>query len=155
MLTIALNCFQMTCKMNNKTYKIECPEDRKLLGIVVPTKKLKSNHVRTFQDGLLELVLDDDLSGDDLRTLLGMLAHLEYENKFTMSLTALSEKLKIPRPSLSKAVNKLAKKGYLTKEGSQGKVNHYMVDPRIAFKSRVSKFSKILDHWDNLPQTEY
>ena len=140
---------------NTKTYKIECPEDRKLVGIIVPNQKLKSSHIRTFQEGLLEVVLDDNLSGDDLRTLLGILAHLEYENKFTMSLSALSTKLKMPRPSLSKAVGKLVKKGYLTKEGSQGKVSHYMVDPRIAFKSRVSKLSKVLDHWDNLPQAQY
>ena len=137
--------------MNTKTYKIECPEDRKLLGVVVPTQKLKSNHIRTFQEGLLELVLDNELAGDDLRTLLGVLAHLEYENKFTMSLTALSSKLKMPRSSLSKAVTKLVKKGYLTKENSQGNINHYMVDPRIAFKSRVSKFSKVVEHWDDLP----
>ena len=138
--------------MNNKTYKIECPEDRNLLGIVVPTQKLKSNHVRTFQDGLTEIALDKELCGDDLRTLLGILANLEYENKFTISLTTLAEKLEIPRSNLSKAVKKLVKKGYLAKEGSQGNIIHYMVDPRIAFKSRVSKFSKVIDHWDNLPQ---
>ena len=141
--------------MNNKTYKIECPEDRKLLGIVVPTQKLKSDHIRTFQEGLLELILDDNLSGDDLRTFFGILAHLEYENKFTMSLTALAEKLGMYRPNLSRSVNKLVRKGYLTKENSQGKINHYMVDPRIAFKARVSKFSKVLDSWDDLPRAQH
>ena len=141
--------------MNTKTYKIECPEDRKLLGVIVPTQKLKSNHVRTFQEGLTEIVLDKELSGDDLRTLLGILANLEYENKFTISLTTLSERLEMPRSNLSKAVKKLVRKGYLTKEGKQGNISHYMVDPRIAFKSRVSKFSKILDRWDDLPQTQY
>ena len=58
------------------------------------------------------------------------------------------------RPNLSKSVNKLVKKGYLTKESSQGKVNHYMVDPRIAFKARVSKFGKVLNRWDDLPQSQ-
>ncbi len=138
--------------MNTKTYKIECPEDRKLLGIVVPTQKLKSNHVRAFQDGLTELVLDKELCGDDLRTLLGILANLEYENVFTMSLTALSSKLQMPRQNLSKSVGKLVKKQYLNKINSQGNVSHYMVDPRIAFKSRVSKFTKVVDRWDDLPQ---
>ena len=141
--------------MNSRTYKIECPEDRKLLGIVVPTQKLKSNHIRTFQDGLMELILDNDLSGDDLRVFLGILANLEFENRFTMSLTDLAKKLGMYRQNLSRSVNKLQKKGYLVKEGSQGKINYYMVDPRIAFKSRVSKFNKVIDHWDNLPQAQY
>ena len=141
--------------MNSKTYKIECPEDRKLLGIVVPTQKLKSNHVRAFQNGLTELVLDKELSGDDLRTLLGIIANLEYENKFTMSLTMLSAKLEMPRSNISKAVKKLVQRNYLIKEGGQGKVNYYMVDPRIAFKSRVSKFGKVVERWDDLPQAKY
>ena len=141
--------------VNNRTIKIECPEDSKTFVVNVPTKKLKSDHVRAFQEGLLELIVDDDLSGDDLRAFLGVLAHVEFENTFTMSLTALSAKLGIDRSNLSKAITKLAKKRYLTKVNSQGKVNHYMVDPRIAFKSRVSKFTKVVDRWDDLPQAQH
>ena len=141
--------------MNNRTIKIECPEDNKTVVVNVPIKKLKSDHVRAFQEGLLELVVDDDLSGDDLRTFLGVLAHVEFENTFTMSLTALSAKLGIDRSNLSKAITKLVKKRYLTKVDSQGKVNHYMVDPKIAFKSRVSKFNKVINRWDNLPKIQH
>ena len=140
--------------MNSRTYKIECPEDRKLLGIVVPTRKLKSDHIRTFQDGLMELILDNDLSGDDLRVFLGILANLEFENRFTMSLTELAKKLGMYRQNLSRCVSKLNRKGYLVKEGGQGKVNYYMVDPKIAFKCRVSKFNKVIKRWDELPQAQ-
>lgn len=138
--------------MNNNTYKIECPEDHKLLGIVVPKQKLKEEYSRVFHQGLMELVLDSDLSGNDLRVFLGVLAHVEYENSFTMSLTALSSNLGIPRQSLSRSITKLIKKGYLHKQGNQGQINHYMVDPRIVLRSRASKFSKVLDRWDNLPK---
>ena len=141
--------------MDNKTYTITCPEDQKLLGVVVPNQKLKEDHSRIFNQGIMELILDDNLSGNDLRAFLGVLAHLEYDNKFTMSLTCLSEKLGIPRQSLNRSITKLTKKGYLAKESNQGSVNHYMIDPRIAFKSRVSKFSKVVDRWDDLPQTQH
>ena len=138
--------------MKNNTYKIECPEDKKLLGILVPQQKLKSDHSRIFHDGIMELILDEDLTGTDLRAFLGILANLEYENSFTMSLTSLSTKLGIQRPDLSKAVSKLIKKNYLHKVGKQGQINHYMVDPRIVFRSRVSKLSKVINRWDDLPQ---
>ena len=152
--TLALTRDKKITKMKNNTYKIECPEDKNLIGILVPKQKLKSDHSRIFHDGVMELVLDGDLTGTDLRVFLGILANLEYENLFTMSLTALSAKLKIQRPDLSKAVSKLIKKNYLHKVGNQGQVNHYMVDPRIAFKARVSKFSQVLNRWDDLPQTQ-
>ena len=137
--------------MNNRIYKIECPEDKKLMGVVVPEQKLKSNHIRTFQDGLLEIIRDKDLCGDDIRVLLGILSQMEYENRFTITLTKLGEQIGLDRSTVSKSTKKLVSRGYLTKEGSQGQINHYMVDPRIAFKSRVSKFSKVLNRWDDLP----
>ena len=137
--------------MKNKVYRIECPEDKKLMGILVPKQKLKSNHIRTFQEGLLEITRDKDLCGDDIRVLLGVLSQMEYENRFTTTLTKLGEEIGLDRSTVSKSTKKLVKKGYLTKEGNQGQVNHYMVDPRIAFKSRVSKFSKVVNRWDDLP----
>ena len=121
------------------------------MGVLVPKQKLKSNHIRTFQEGLLEITRDKDLCGDDIRVLLGVLSQMEYENRFTTTLTKLAEEIGLDRSTVSKSTKKLVKKGYLTKEGSEGQVNHYMVDPRIAFKSRVSKFSKIVDRWDDLP----
>ena len=141
--------------MNNRIYTITCPEDQKLLGIVVPTKKLGSDHVRTFQNGLLEVVRDKELSGDDMRVFFGILSQVEYENKFVMSLTALGKKINVSRSNVSKSVKKLVKRGYLTKENSLGQVNFYMVDPRIAIKCRASKFTKVLNHWDDLPQPQH
>ena len=155
MPTLALIKRRKLTKMKNNTYKIECPEDKNLLGILVPKQKLKSDHSRVFHEGVMELVLDRDLTGTDLRVFLGILANLEYENSFTMSLTALSTKLGIQRSDLSKSVSKLIKKNYLHRVGNQGQINHYMVDPRIVFRSRVSKLSKIINRWDDLPQTQH
>ena len=137
--------------MKNITYKIECPEDKKVMGIVIPEKKLKSNYTRTFQDGLLEIIRDKELSGDDIRVLFGMVSQMEYENKFTMPLSHLGKKLDIARSTISKSVKKLLMKGYLVRDGSQGQVSHYMLDPRIAVRCRNSKYSKVLNQWDDLP----
>ena len=141
--------------MNNRIIQIECPEDGNTVVVNNINKKyLKSDYVRAYQEGLLELAIDSDLAGDDLRVFLGLLASVDYENVFNLSLTALAKKLNMARPSVSRAIAKLIKKRYLSKVDSQGQVNHYMVDPRIAFKTRASKFNKVLDTWDDLPQAQ-
>ena len=140
--------------MSNRKYTIECPEDRRLMGLLVPTKKFKSEYVRVFQEGFLEIVLDKDLTGDDMRVLFGMISHMEYENKFTVPLGRLAEAIGMKRQNVSRSVQKLLQKRYLTKDGNQGRVNHYLIDPRITVKCRNNKYSNVTRHWDELPQTK-
>ena len=141
--------------MNNRVIQIECPEDGNTVVVNSVNKKyLKSDYVKAYQEGLLELAIDSDLAGDDLRVFLGLLANVDYENIFNLSLTALAQKLGIARPSVSRAITKLIKKRYLSKVDNRGRVNHYMVDPRIAFKTRASRFNQVLNTWDDLPQAQ-
>ena len=137
-----------------KVLKIEYPEDKQIVVSSRLKKYLKSDYVRAFQEGMSEIICDRDLSGEDVRVFFGIVASLEYENIFRMSLTALSRELGIDRSNVSKSVSKLVRKNYLTKIDSQGKVNHYMVDPRIAFKSRASNLNGVVDRWDDLPQAQ-
>ena len=139
---------------NTKTLKIEYPEDKQIVISTKLKKYLKSDYVRAFQEGLSEIVRDKDLSGEDVRIFFGIIANLEYENIFRMSLAALSKELGIDRSNISKSVSRLVQKNYLMKIDSQGKINHYMADPRIIFKSRASNLNGVLDLWDDLPQTQ-
>ena len=139
--------------MNNRIIQIECPEDGNTVVVNNVNKKyLKCDYVRAYQEGLFELAIDSDLAGDDLRVFLGLLANVDYENVFNLSLTALAKSLDMARPSVSRAIAKLVKKRYLSKVDNQGQINHYMVDPRIAFKTRASRFNQVLDTWDDLPR---
>ena len=135
-----------------KTVKIEYPEDRQIVVSSRLKKYLKSDYIRAFQEGLLEIICDKDLSGEDVRIFFGIVANLEYENIFRMPLAVLSRQLGIDRSNISKSVSKLVQKNYLTKISSQGRVNHYMADPRIAFKSRASNLSGVMSRWDEIPQ---
>ena len=134
-----------------KTYIIECEQGKNLVAREVPSTKLKSHYVRAFQEGLLEIILDKDLTGDDIRVFLAIISHVEYENKFTMPLSHLAEAIGMKRPNVSKSVQKLLQKAYLLKDGNQGQVNHYMIDPRIILRSRNFNYKKVIEHWDKLP----
>ena len=139
---------------NTKTLKIEYPADKQIVVSSRIKKYLKSDYVRAFQEGLSEIICDKDLSGEDVRIFFGIVANLEYENIFRMPLAVLSRELGIDRSNISKSVSKLVQKNYLTKINSQGRVNHYMADPRIAFKSRASKLDEVVNQWDDLPLSQ-
>ena len=140
--------------MNNKSIRIEYPEGEMPAILNCKPKKylknLKTGYIRFFQDALMELGKDKELSRDDLRVFLGILASLEYENIFRESLTKLASDLNINRANVSRSVSKMVKKHYLVKIGNQGKVNHYMVDPRIIFRTRAEHLSDLFDVWDEV-----
>ena len=140
--------------MNNKSIRIEYPEGEMPAILNRKPKKylknLKTGYIRFFQDALMELGKDKELSKDDLRVFLGILASLEYENIFRESLTKLASELNINRANVSRSVSKMVEKHYLVKIGNQGKVNHYMVDPRIIFRTRAEHLSDLFDVWDEV-----
>ena len=137
--------------MKNKTYIIECESDKKIVAREVTSTKLHSDYVRAFQEGLLEIICDKDLTGDDIRVFLAIMSHMEFDNKFTMPLGHLAEAIGIKRQNVSKSVKKLLEKQYLNRDGNQGQVNHYMIDPRIIIRARNFNYTSIVERWDKLP----
>ena len=140
--------------MIKRTYTIECEPDKKIVAREVPSIKLKSHYVRAFQEGLLEIICDKDLTGDDIRVFLAIISHVEYENKFIMPLGHLGKAIGIKRQNVSKSVKKLLEKRYLIRDGNQGQVNHYMIDPRIIIRCRNFNYKEVIKHWDELPLTQ-
>ena len=134
---------------------LKIPEGQQAIALVTFEKKLSRNsrHIRVFQDGLFELAKDKDLTGDALRTILGVLSHLEYEGTFSMSLSSLAKDLGVNRAAMSRAVKLLVEKGYLKVSKTTGQVKTYVVDPGFAFKNRVSKLDRIIQEFDKLPDT--
>jgi len=137
--------------MKKKTYIIECGLDKKIVAKEVISTKLHSDYVRAFQEGLLEIICDKDLTGDDIRVFLAIMSHMEFDNKFTMPLGHLAEAIGMKRQNVSKSVKKLLEKQYLNRDGNQGQVNHYMIDPRIIIRARNFNYTSIVKRWDELP----
>ena len=134
----------------------EVPEGYKPFGIYIPEKKLSRNssHLRVYQSSLGELARDRDITGETFRVFLGVLEHLEYENKFEMTLKDLAANLGMHRQNVSKAITLLVKKGYLKVEKTIGSVKFYKLDPGFGFKNRVSKLERIQQEFDELPDSE-
>ena len=134
----------------------EVPEGYKPFGMYIPEKKLSRNsrHLRVYQESFLEIARDKDLTGEPLRVFLGVLGHLDYENKFEMPLKDLAANLGMQRPNVSRSIKLLVKKGYLKVEKNIGSVRFYRLDPSFGFKNRVSKLERIQKEFDELPESE-
>ena len=132
------------------------PEDSVLNICTQPKRYLKDDYARYFSAEMLGLAVDKDLSGNDLRVFLAILANLGFENILNISQQKLSEQLGIQRPAIAKSIKKLVSKGYLEIIDSIGRQNIYMFNPSVAFKSRAKNLKDLKRAWDKqtIPNTQ-
>ena len=133
------------------SHKLEVyyPEDSVVNVFAEPKRYLKNDYARHFSSEMLGLAVDKDLSGNDLRVLLAILANLGFENIVNISQQELSEQLKINRPAVARSIKKLILKGYLEIIDTVGRQNIYMFNPSVAFKSKAKNLKELKQAWDN------
>lgn len=138
--------------MASKNHQNEVPEGYLPFGGFRPLVKMKDNYVRIFQEALLEIANDPEYTRSHLRLLLGLLALVDYENLFKCSKSKLGEKIGMPQPSVSRAWKLLEKRGIVQPVEEIGNVTIYRLDPRFAYRSRNTKYSKVVKAWDDFDQ---
>ena len=140
----------------SKKLEVYYPEDSVVNVFAEPSRYLKDDYARHFSNEMLGLAVDKDLSGNDLRVFLAILANLEFENILNLSQQELSDQLGIHRPAIAKSLKKLISKGYLQIIDTAGRKNIYMLNPHIAFRSRAKNYKDLCRAWDKatLPNTQ-
>ncbi len=142
--------------MISKKLEVYYPEDSVVNVFAQPKKYLKDDYARHFSSEMLGLAVDKDLSGNDLRVFLAILANLGFENILNISQQELSNQLEIHRPAIAKSIKKLISKGYLEIVDTVGRQNIYMFNPSVAFKSRAKNLKELKHAWDKetIPNTQ-
>lgn len=134
---------------------ITVPEGGQVITRLTIAKHLKDHpHLRIFNDALLDVVLDEDLIGQDFRVLFYILSTMEYENFYQKSQKAIADELKIQQPHISKSFSKLIAKGWIRVIGQVGRQNIYRINPHLAFKSRAKNYQAMLEDWDELSKPQ-
>jgi len=135
--------------MENRQIVITHPEDSVVKVYSTPTKHLKTDYIRSFQDELLALAIDRDLNGTDLRILLAILSNLGYDNILNISQKDLGERIGVKQTESSKSIKKFISKGYLQITGKAGgRQNIYQFNPNVAFKSKAKNLKQLKRVWD-------
>ncbi len=131
----------------NRKLEIYYSEDSVVNVYAKEKKYLKDNYARCFLNEITNIASDKELNGTDLRVLLGIIGHLEYENILNISQKKLGEIIKIPRQEITKSIKKLISKNYLQIIDKIGKQNIYKLNPKIAFKSRAKNYKDLCNDW--------
>lgn len=122
----------------------------KAVTCIVPLKHLtKMPHVRVFLEGLVNVAVDKDLTGEDFRVLLVCLSEMEFENFLNKTQSELAEILGIKQQAIARSLKKLMTKGYIKIVGHRGRQNIYQINPNVAFKSRAKNLDVMLDAWES------
>lgn len=132
----------------SKSVIVSLPKDSKYLGIVLPQTKLKDKFLRVFQNPLLEIALNDELTGGDIRVLLAVLSLLDYDNKFYFTISDLSSKMGKKRPNVSKSLSNLVRLNYLKRDTDQFGRRVFFVNPYYVFRTRSSRYKGLVREWD-------
>lgn len=133
----------------NKKVEIYYSDDSMLNIYTKPKKHLKEDYARCFLNEMENIASNKDLNATDLRLLITIIGNLEYENILNISQKDLAEKLKIPRPAITKSIKKLISRKYLQIINKIGKQNIYQFNPNIAFRSRAKNHKDLCNDWKN------
>lgn len=142
--------------MTDRRVEIYYPEDTIVSVYPKPGKYLKNDYARYFLDEILDLAVDKDLSGNDLRVLLVMMGNIGYDNLLNTSHQELGKQLNIDRAAVSRAIKKFVSKGYLQVIDTIGRKNIYQFNPAIVFRSRAKNYKNLCRAWEQkaFPSTQ-
>jgi hypothetical protein len=126
---------------------ITVPEGATVVTRIHIAKHLKDPWLRIFEDGMLTVITDPDMTGQDLRVLLYVLVNMEFENFFRESQAVMAEELGMKQPHISKSIRKLISKGWIRIDGQIGRRNIYRINPMLGFKSRAKNHSLLIEEW--------
>ena len=97
--------------------------------------------ILTFQDSLITIAKDKELTGEMKSVLFFLMWNLEFENYITIKQVSIAEKLKIDKADVSKAMKLLVGKSIILKV-REGTTTGYKLNPTYGWKGKVENMEK-------------
>ncbi len=95
-----------------------------------------------FQDGLIEIAKDGELTLEHKNVLFYLFGQLSFENYLHISQKDIAEALKIDKANVSKAMKLLIAKGIILDGPKVGRMKSYRLSPDLGWKGRVTNLEK-------------
>ena len=99
--------------------------------------KWSEGFVMGFQESLIEIAADKDMTHEMTRVWLMLLGKISFENWVAIPQKEISEKLNMHKSNVSKAIKKLIDKGLLLKGPKLGHTSSYKINSHHAWKGSV------------------
>lgn len=95
-----------------------------------------------FQDGLIEIAKDGELTLEPTKVLMFLFGQLSFENYLHISQKDIAEALGMQKPNVSRAMKLLIAKGIILDGPKVGRMKSYRLSPDLGWKGRVTNLEK-------------
>ena len=95
-----------------------------------------------FQDGLIEIAKDGELTLEPTKVLMFLFGQLSFENYLHISQKDIAEALGMQKQHVSRAMKLLIAKGIILDGPKVGRMKSYRLSPDLGWKGRVTNLEK-------------
>lgn len=113
--------------------------------VAVIRPKQKSSYERHFTMNQAALIsMANNLNHEQIKVLLALLAHLDYENYIQISQVDICAQINMKKPNVSRAIKNLLEKSILLDGPKIGRSRSYRLNPNYGWKGTISNHKKVL-----------
>ena len=104
--------------------------------------KIKERFFMGFQDALIEIATDPEITQEPHKLFLFLLCHLDYENYIHISQKEMAEKLGMKQSAVSRAMSLLCRKYIVELAPGTGRTKCYRLNPHFGWKGKVTNLNE-------------
>lgn len=125
--------------VNTKTGEVK---EGYFVYVAYPKPKIKNTRwMMTFQDSLIEIAKDRELTGEIKSVLFFLMGNLEFENYITIKQVEIAKQLGMQKTHVSRAIKVLVNKEIILKV-KEGTTTGYRLNPNYGWKGKVENMEK-------------
>ncbi len=117
-------------------------KDGFFIYVPYPKPKIKGNRwMMTFQDSLINIATDKDMTGETLKVMLLLMGNLDFENYIHVKQVELAKTLEMQKTNVSRSIKLLVNKGIILKV-KEGRTAGYKLNPNYGWKGTAANRDK-------------
>jgi hypothetical protein len=132
---------------NSRVIEVDADTGEVLHGcmVYIPFRRKHPASTRffmAFQDALIEIAKDDELTLEPKNVLLYLLGHLNFENFLHVSQTDIADALGMKKTNVSRAMRLLITKGIILDGPKVGRMKTYRLSHDLGWKGKVTSLDE-------------
>lgn len=113
-------------------------------------RQSKEAYYMAFGDDLVSLILENDLTGGEIKVLVYMAAQMGFDNVCEVSVTDIVQGLNLSRSVGTRAIKTLTQRQVIYPARTFGPATFYMLSPHIFCRVTPAKREAMCKAWDSL-----
>lgn len=130
--------------VNTKTGEVK---DGYFVYVAYPKTKIRNERwFMSFQDSLITIAKDKELTGEIKSVLFFLMGNLEFENYITIKQVEIAKQLEMQKTNVSRSIKLLVDKSIILKV-KEGTTTGYKLNPNYGWKGKVENRDNVKDQF--------